>query len=108
MSIFRLDEIQEKEFIPGYFVRFVHSENMTMAHWRIEAGHALPDHAHPHEQVVNLIEGTFELTLDGVPHVLEAPAVAVVPSNVKHSGKALTKVRIIDAFYPVREDYRDK
>lgn len=108
MYVIQLNQIEEKEFIKGFWVRFVHSENMTMAHWRIEEGHSLPDHAHPHEQVVNLIEGTFELTIDGVSHVLEAPAVAVVPSNVRHSGKALTKVRIIDAFYPAREDYKNK
>lgn len=107
MSVIRLNQIEEKELIKGYRVRFVHSENMTMAHWNIEEGHALPDHAHPHEQVVNLIEGSFELTIGGVSHILEAPAVAVVPPNVRHSGKALTKARIIDAFYPVREDYKD-
>ena len=33
--------------------------------------------------------------------------VGTVPSNARHSGRALTDCRILDAFQPVREDYRD-
>jgi quercetin dioxygenase-like cupin family protein len=33
--------------------------------------------------------------------------VLVIPPNVPHSGKALTDVSVMDAFAPVREDYRD-
>jgi len=43
-------ELQEN-LIPGFNVRFVHSENMTFAFWDIKAGSLLPEHAHPHEQV---------------------------------------------------------
>lgn len=107
MTPTHIDRIPEKEIVPGYHARFVHSDNLTLAYWRIEPGAALPEHAHVHEQVLNLLEGQFELTLDGQPHSLEAGAVVVIPSNVSHGGKALTACRILDIFYPVREDYKE-
>lgn len=106
MSFIDLKEISEREQIPGYMVRFVHSERMTLAYWEIAEGAPLPQHSHPHEQIANVIEGRFELTISGNTQVLEPGHVAVIPPNAMHSGLALTRCRIIDAFCPVREDYR--
>ena len=106
MSLIKLAELPEKEIVPGYHARFVHSQNMTLAYWRIEAGAELPEHAHPHEQVLNLLEGEFEAIVAGQTNHLLPGMVSIIPSNVRHSGKALTACRILDAFYPVREEYR--
>ncbi len=106
MPFLNLDGLEESEPIPGYRAHFVHSKNMTLAYWTIEAGAPLPEHSHLHEQVANVIEGEFELTVDGETRRLGPGTVAVIPSNATHSGKAITNCRIIDVFYPVREDYR--
>ena len=106
MSFIDLKNIKEKELIPGYNVRFVHSENLTTAFWNIKAGYSLPEHSHFHEQVSCVIEGEFELTIEGESQVLSSGKVAVIPPNYKHSGKAITNCKIIDTFYPVREDYK--
>ena len=106
MPFLKLDALPEKEPMPGFQGRFVHSHNMTFAHWTIQAGALLPVHAHPHEQVVNIIEGKFELTIAGETRVLGPGEVAIIPSHAVHSGRALTPCWIIDAFYPIREDYR--
>jgi quercetin dioxygenase-like cupin family protein len=66
----------------------------------------MPEHSHPHDQVANVVEGKFELTLAGEPRVLEQGSAAIIPPNTPHSGKAITQCRLIDVFYPVREDYR--
>ncbi|MCI0491475.1 MAG: cupin domain-containing protein [Planctomycetes bacterium] len=106
MSFVDLGDIEQREQFPGFHVRFVHSANMTFAHWQIEADAKLPEHSHPHEQVVNVLEGQFELTIGGETRVLGAGAVAIIPSNTLHSGRAVTNCRIVDVFFPIREDYR--
>jgi quercetin dioxygenase-like cupin family protein len=95
-----------KEPVPGFHGRFVHTENTTIAYWDIEKGAVLPEHAHLHEQVVNLLEGSFDLTVEGKTHRLSPGAVFTIDPNAPHSGKAITPCRIIDVFYPVREDYK--
>ena len=106
MPFVELSGLNEREVVSGFHGKFVHSDNMTTSFWRIEAGSELPEHAHPHEQVSVVTSGKFEMTLNGEKRQLAAGTVAVIPSNVKHSGKALTDCTIMDVFYPVREDYR--
>jgi quercetin dioxygenase-like cupin family protein len=101
-----LKEIEQKEIIPGYKARFIHSENMTLAYWEIKKDAKLPEHAHPNEQVANVIEGKFELKVGDETKVLGKEDVAVIPPDVKHSGKAVTDCKIIDVFYPIRGDYK--
>jgi quercetin dioxygenase-like cupin family protein len=106
MDYKRLEDMPQVEPAPGFRVRFVHGATMTLAYWDIARGASLPQHAHIHEQVVSMIEGEFELTVAGEARTLSAGTVVVIPSNVPHAGRALTDCRIIDAFHPVREDYR--
>jgi quercetin dioxygenase-like cupin family protein len=106
MPFVELNQSHAREIFPGFKAHLVHSANMTFAHWTIKAGATLPEHAHVHEQVVNMIEGIFELTITGETRKLGQGSVAIIPSNALHSGKAITDCRIIDAFYPIREDYR--
>ena len=106
MNKIELNSIEEKEIVPGFFARFVHSENMTIAYWNIKAGSSLPAHSHHHEQISSMIKGEFELTVDGTPHLLKPNDVFVISSGIPHSGKAISDCKIIDTFYPVREDYR--
>lgn len=94
------------EITRGFTARMIHTDNMTLAFVEVEAGAELPEHAHVHEQVTNLLEGTFEFVLDGQALSLTAGQSVVIPSNVPHSGRALTFCRILDVFQPVREDFR--
>jgi len=106
MLVKNVDDIKGKEIVPGFHGKFIHSESMTVAYWDITAGSPLPEHTHPHEQVVNVIEGTLELTVEGETHVLRSGSVVVLPPHVPHSGKAVTNCKVIDVFHPVREDYQ--
>jgi len=101
-----LKDIEEREIVPGYRAKFVHSENMTLAYWDVDPGAELPEHSHPHQQIANVLEGKFELTVDGESRILEPGMVAVIPSGVPHGGKAITSCKLVDAFYPCRDDYK--
>ncbi|MDA1274015.1 MAG: cupin domain-containing protein [Verrucomicrobia bacterium] len=106
MLFLNLNDTAPRDLFPGFQVRFVHSEFMTFAHWSIEAGAVLPEHSHPHEQVANVISGEFELTINGETKRLFPGSVGIIPPNAVHGGTAITPCHIIDAFHPVREDYR--
>jgi len=106
MGFIDLEGINEKEIVPGYRARFIHSDNITLAYWDVDPGAELPVHSHPHEQVANVLEGQFELTVDGESQLLEPGMVAVIPSQIPHGGKAITPCRLLDVFHPVREDYQ--
>ena len=101
-----LNQISAREVVPGFHGKFVHSEQVTVAFWDIEAGAALPEHSHVHEQVTSVLSGRFELTADGETRILDAGHVVVIPGHTIHRGRALTGCRIIDVFQPVRDDYR--
>ena len=101
-----LAEVPPYERLPGMRGKFLHSGTMTFVYWDIDEGAALPRHAHHHEQVVNMLEGEFELVVDGTPHRLKPGDVLAIPGNAPHSGRAITRCRILDVFWPIREDYR--
>jgi quercetin dioxygenase-like cupin family protein len=102
----RIDNLERRELIPGTTVRFVHSDRMTVAHWHFDPGIDLPEHSHPHDQITNVLDGEFELTVEGVPEILTAGDYRVIPPDVVHSGRSITECKIIDVFSPVRDDYR--
>jgi quercetin dioxygenase-like cupin family protein len=105
-SALDLASVPVREQMPGMRGRFLHSAAMTFVYWDIDEGAALPRHVHHHEQVVNMLEGEFELVVDGTPHRLKPGEVLAIPGNAPHSGRAITRCRILDVFWPIREDYR--
>ena len=107
MSAFHdLSELPERELAKGFHARMIHSEGMTVAHWRVDAGAQLPMHAHPHEMIVNLLEGELEITVGEEKTVLRAGGVAVIPGNVPNLIDLPVGCRFLDVWHPAREDYR--
>lgn len=101
-----ISNIEQKEIIKGFNGRLFHTNSFTIAFWEIEEGAILPEHSHIHEQSTQVIEGKLELVIDGISTVLVPGMIASIPSNVIHSGKALTNCKVTDVFSPTREDYK--
>jgi quercetin dioxygenase-like cupin family protein len=108
MTFVKLDDLKEFEISKGIRARVVNSDSMSIAHVILDAGALLPEHSHVNEQVVNVIEGELELTINGEPRVLKPGVVEVLPPNVPHGGRAITDCRVIDAFHPIRKDWLAK
>lgn len=101
-----LTTIPSKEIMPGYHGKMIHTENMSIAFWEVEEGAEVPEHSHMNEQVMQVLEGTFEFTLEGdTKEYLPGDLVVIAPYK-KHSGKALTPCKLMDVFSPVREEYK--
>jgi mannose-6-phosphate isomerase-like protein (cupin superfamily) len=89
--------------LPGWSGRFLHSANMTFAHYDIAADAAqLHEHQHEQEEVWHIVEGEVALSIGGEEQVLGAGCVAVVPPHTLHSVRPLAACRAIIADYPLR------
>jgi len=106
MDYRKLLKIESKEYMPGFHGRMLHTDTMTFAYWDIDPGSTVGNHHHHHEQVVNIIEGEFELKVDGVSRILKSGDIVIIPSNTPHEGTSITECKILDVFCPVREDYQ--
>jgi quercetin dioxygenase-like cupin family protein len=103
---YEINNLPVKEIVAGFHARFIHTEQMTLAFVEIAEGSILPEHAHFHEQCTRVLEGELALTINGITHIYTKGQVAVIPSNVPHSAKALTSCTVMDVFCPAREDYK--
>ena len=95
----------EVERLPGWKGRYFHSESMTFAHYDFVRGASIHEHFHAQEEVYEVIEGELELTIDGVTGIARPGVVAIVPSNARHSVRALTDGRAIIVDYPLRREF---
>ena len=105
MPLIDVKSLKITERLPGWRGRYFHSSNMTFAHYEFDKGSSIHDHSHPQEEVYEVIEGELELTIDGMKQVARAGMVAIVPSNAKHSVKALTDGKAIIVDYPLRPEF---
>ncbi|MEP7142937.1 MAG: cupin domain-containing protein [Ferruginibacter sp.] len=101
-----IKQIAPREIVKGYKAKFIHTESMTMAFWEVDAGAVMPIHHHIHEQTSQVLEGQFELMVNGERKIFEPGFVAIIPSNAPHGGVAITACKLLDIFSPVREDYK--
>lgn len=101
-----LSSVAVREIFPGIRARIVHSERGSFSWVEIDDGTSFPEHHHPHEQVVSVLEGVLELTVDGQTCTLRPGEMFIIPPNARHTGRALERCRVLDVFVPVREDYR--
>ncbi len=99
-------DLPVKEIAPGFFSKLIHTENNTINFLEVKAGNAIPLHSHPHEQSSFVLEGSFEMIVDGEAQILTSSNFVVIPGGIIHGGRAITDCRLIDIFSPVREDYR--
>ncbi|WP_419213861.1 cupin domain-containing protein [Maribacter sp. X9] len=101
-----LQNIPSKEIMPGYHGKMIHAENMSIAFWEVEKDAQVPEHSHMNEQIMHVLEGDFEFTLDGKTKVYHPGDIVIIAPYAKHSGRALTVCRLMDVFSPTREEYK--
>jgi quercetin dioxygenase-like cupin family protein len=106
MPLITLSTLAVREIFPGLRARLIHTDRVSHSWVEVDAGAAFPEHQHPHEQIVTVLEGELELVIDGAAHRLKPGTVFVIPPDVRHSGRGITACRVLDAFAPVRDDYK--
>lgn len=99
----RPDRIAPVEYVPGLQFRPVLGENMLANFVTFEPHTEAPLHVHAEEQIVVVVEGQFDFTIDAETLTMRVGDVAVVPPWVPHG--AVTgdiACREIDVFNPPR------
>jgi quercetin dioxygenase-like cupin family protein len=106
MPVYDIDTLPTRELFPGFTARLIHTPLVTQSFVSCTAGASFPEHQHPHEQTVIVLEGMLDLQVGGATHRLTPGMVFAIPGNVPHAGTAIADSRVLDVFSPVREDLK--
>ena len=94
------------EICPGITRRTVaHGKTMYQMIATLAAGSRMPEHSHPQEQIVHILEGRMRLIVEGAPHELLPGDSFYLASNVPHGVETMLLTRVLDTFSPPRDDY---
>ena len=79
----------------------VEGDRMMVALMRMPAGTGAEAHAHPNEQWIYILEGTFHARVGGRDVEAGPGTVVYVPANVEHGGKAGSEADVV--FFTVKD-----
>ncbi len=96
-----------KELLPGVATRTFWGDRMLLSLVDLDPNTTIPLHAHPHEQVGMVLSGTVEFTIAGETRQLGPGDIYIAPGGVEHSVRlGDSACQILEAFSPVREEYK--
>jgi quercetin dioxygenase-like cupin family protein len=94
------------DFAPGVELHAIGGEQLLLCRVRYEAGTRIPLHAHEHtEQVMAIVDGSLEMTIDDETRELHAGDVAVVNRGLEHALYSRDGVTFLEALAPVPLDH---
>ena len=100
-------ELQLREDVPGSFLWAVCLERTMLTYFEVQAHSRFECHQHESEQITLVLEGELFFEVAGQVITVKAGEVIALPSNVSHAVYTREHpVRAVDAWSPVREDYR--
>ncbi|MBX2815523.1 MAG: cupin domain-containing protein [Saprospiraceae bacterium] len=108
MNHFKIDQIEGSVLYPGFVGHLVHTSHATYSYVSVEQGATLPPHAHEEEQVLHVLEGTLEVTVEDKTRICNSGEVVVIPGNAKHTVTGITQCWCLDVFTPRRQAYLEK
>ena len=106
MMFAKYDETGYRELSPGIAKKtLVYGDKTLMAKFRLQKGHELPEHSHPHEQTGTLVSGAIRFVVDGEAFSAQAGDSWCIPGDVPHSAEILEDAIVLEVFSPCRRDY---
>lgn len=82
-------------------------EGATIAINELQPGHTPKPHSHPHEQIVYIMQGAGDFTVEGEVYHLEEGGLLVIPPNAEHFIQVTGDIPVLnlDIFTPKRAEY---
>ena len=82
-----------------------YGEKTHMCEFVLDAGSAVPEHRHPHEQTGYLVSGKITFLIEGKAFDAEPGDSWSIPGDILHSANVIEDSVIVEVFSPVREEY---
>ena len=105
MSVLHWSDVPVEQLNPLVGRQMAHTEAMTVARIILAQGALVPRHAHPNEQITNVLSGRLRFVLGDEEQIVGAGATVLIPGNVPHEVEALEDSVALDVFSPVRDDW---
>ena len=106
-NFFKVNELKAKKVLEDSTLRVVTNKNTMVTFFEFgPSTNIMPKHKHPHEQTATVTAGSIKMVAGGETKILKAGEGVVIPPNVEHEVTPLEpNTKIMDVFYPIREDY---
>ena len=109
MDVSQISEARAVEIKPGRTRRIVHTDHLMMVVFEFTEGPAAepdPPHTHPHEQVTYVAEGEVLFFIGEESRRLVPGDMVAVEPDRPHTIQLLTpRVRLVDTFTPLRQEF---
>jgi quercetin dioxygenase-like cupin family protein len=85
------------EYSPGGVVSktVLKRETGNITVFSFDKGEGLTEHTSPFDAVINVIDGTCEITIGGIPNRLERGQMIIMPRNIPHAVYATEKFKMM-------------
>jgi quercetin dioxygenase-like cupin family protein len=67
----------------------------TITLFAFDQGEGLSEHSTPHDAVVEVLDGTVEITIGGEPHRVSAGEGLLLPASIPHALSAITPFKML-------------
>lgn len=67
----------------------------TLTLFSFDAGHGLSEHSAPFDALVQVLDGEVDITIGGKPVRARAGQIVLMPANVPHSLRAVTRFKML-------------
>ena len=71
----------------------------------LDAGSKMPEHHHPQEQIVHILNGRMVLIVGGTRHELGTGESFYLGPNIPHAVETMEQTSVLDTFSPPRDEY---
>jgi quercetin dioxygenase-like cupin family protein len=107
-SLCNWNEMEWESVRPGVKRKVFQSPGGTLVLNHLEPGHSPNAHSHAHEQIVYILQGEAEFTVDGETFNLGPGSLLTISPNAEHFARVTGRETLVnlDFFIPRREDYR--
>ena len=92
LSLADLTDYQEGSIVSRTIIKRRHGSVTLFA---FDRGQELSEHTAPFDALVQVVDGTAEISIDGVPHRVSNGEAILMPANLPHSVSAATRFKML-------------